>query len=173
MNRRPRALRRAFTGACVAWAGAIPAAAFAAAGPARMPVYLFAVAVYAIGSVICHQLPERSFHIWGRQLPVCARCVGIYAGAALAVGAFYASQWGPRGGAARAGSVLGGDSGHLHRRRLQLVAWAAVPTAVTLIFEWTTHVTPSNAVRAAAGLTLGAAVAWLVMHELAANPEVN
>ena len=34
--------------------------------------------LYAAGSVICHQLPERSFFLDGRQLPVCARCTGLY-----------------------------------------------------------------------------------------------
>lgn len=28
----------------------------------------------------CHQLPERSFHIKGYQLPLCARCMGIVIG---------------------------------------------------------------------------------------------
>ena len=36
--------------------------------------------VYGVGSFICHQLPERSFHLAGFQLPVCARCLGIYIG---------------------------------------------------------------------------------------------
>ena len=39
---------------------------------------LFLAFVYAAGSVICHQLPERSFFLDGRQLPVCARCTGLY-----------------------------------------------------------------------------------------------
>ena len=48
---------------------------------------LFLAFVYAVGSVICHQLPERSFFIEGRQLPVCARCTGLYlSGAAGALG---------------------------------------------------------------------------------------
>ena len=34
--------------------------------------------LYASGSVICHQLPERSFFWNGQQLPVCARCTGLY-----------------------------------------------------------------------------------------------
>jgi uncharacterized membrane protein len=34
-----------------------------------------------IGYAICHQIPERSFHIAGQQLPLCARCTGIYMGA--------------------------------------------------------------------------------------------
>jgi uncharacterized membrane protein len=28
----------------------------------------------------CHQLPERSFFIRGRQLPLCARCTGVAVG---------------------------------------------------------------------------------------------
>lgn len=28
----------------------------------------------------CHQLPERSFFVKGRQMPLCARCTGILAG---------------------------------------------------------------------------------------------
>src|SRR5687768_17099872 len=39
---------------------------------------LFLAFVYAAGSLICHQLPERSFFLDGRQLPVCARCTGLY-----------------------------------------------------------------------------------------------
>jgi len=39
---------------------------------------LFLALVYAAGCVICHQLPERSFFLDGRQLPVCARCTGLY-----------------------------------------------------------------------------------------------
>jgi uncharacterized membrane protein len=48
-----------------------------------LPVPL-AAAVYLFGAQICHQIPERSFVLDGVQLPVCARCLGIYAGAALA-----------------------------------------------------------------------------------------
>ena len=74
-------LRRAFLGASTAWLAAIPLAAFAASRPAAASRYAFALGVYAIGHVVCHQLPARSFHLWGAQLPVCARCTGIYAGA--------------------------------------------------------------------------------------------
>jgi uncharacterized membrane protein len=41
--------------------------------------------VFAIGSLICHQRPERSFFLAGHQLPVCARCTGIYLSAVAGV----------------------------------------------------------------------------------------
>lgn len=34
-----------------------------------------------VGYGICHQLPERSFFLDGRQLPLCARCTGTFLGA--------------------------------------------------------------------------------------------
>jgi uncharacterized membrane protein len=34
-------------------------------------------------SSICHQMPERSFHLCGHHLAVCARCTGIYGGFVL------------------------------------------------------------------------------------------
>jgi uncharacterized membrane protein len=36
-------------------------------------------------SPVCHQIPERSFHISGYPLAVCARCTGIYGGFLLGV----------------------------------------------------------------------------------------
>ena len=44
--------------------------------------------------------------------------------------------------------------------------FAALPTAVTLVYEWTTGNTPSNAIRALAGAPLGAAVALIVIEAL-------
>ncbi len=35
--------------------------------------------IYRISSLVCHQLPERSFVASGRALPLCSRCTGIYA----------------------------------------------------------------------------------------------
>lgn len=39
------------------------------------------------GYAICHQLPERSFHLGGAQLPLCARCSGTFLAALLGLGA--------------------------------------------------------------------------------------
>ena len=35
----------------------------------------------AIGYAVCHRISERSFHIGSLQLPLCARCSGMYLGA--------------------------------------------------------------------------------------------
>jgi hypothetical protein len=43
-----------------------------------------------------------------------------------------------------------------------LLLIALLPTAATLVFEWTTGVTPPNWIRALAGLPLGVAAAWAV-----------
>lgn len=34
----------------------------------------------ACGFLGCHQLPQRSFHIGNWQLPICARCTGVFIG---------------------------------------------------------------------------------------------
>jgi len=143
-------LRPAFVAASVAWVLVLPLATLVAGRPHASPApAAFALAVYAVGSVICHQLPERSYRLFGAQMPVCARCTGIYFGAAVA--AILAAR--------------GVRSTALARRTLRLVLLAAaVPTALTLVFEWTTGITPSNTVRFAAGVPIGAAIAWAVVR---------
>ena len=48
-----------------------------------------------IGKYICHQKPERSFFIKGRQFPVCARCTGFYSGLVvyLVYSIFYSNNY--------------------------------------------------------------------------------
>ena len=36
--------------------------------------------LYHFFSFVCHQIPERSFHIAGEQFAVCHRCFGVYFG---------------------------------------------------------------------------------------------
>ncbi len=38
-----------------------------------------------IGYAVCHRIDERSFHILGRQLPLCARCTGEFNAAAISL----------------------------------------------------------------------------------------
>ena len=44
----------------------------------------FASPVYKAFSFVCHQIPERSFHLSGHQFGVCSRCTGLYTGFAVA-----------------------------------------------------------------------------------------
>src|SRR5688572_14997247 len=78
-------LRRVLITSSIFWSLLLPLAPFAASRPApAIAWYMLAFLVYGVGSVVCHQLPERSFFLWSAQWPVCARCTGIYVGAAVA-----------------------------------------------------------------------------------------
>jgi uncharacterized membrane protein len=50
----------------------------------------------AIGYAVCHRIDARSFHIGDRQMPLCARCTGMYLGALA--GMLYQIIQGRRGG---------------------------------------------------------------------------
>ncbi len=137
---------------------ALPLATIAATVPSSQATnvgYAFALVLYAAGSLICHQRPERSFHLLGTQMPVCARCTGIYAGAAITAVAVIARSVTSHASPLKTRRLETSDL-----RRILLVS--AVPTAVTLVYEWTTGQTPGNWIRAMSGVPLGAAVAWMV-----------
>jgi uncharacterized membrane protein len=114
--------------------------------------YIIALA-YAAGSLVCHQIPERSFHIGGAQLPVCARCTGLYLGAAA--GALFWLA--------------------LSRRRLTIprartvLAIAAIPTVMTLVLAWAGWWDASNAVRAVTALPLGISGGAIVLAGVSGN----
>jgi len=40
--------------------------------------------IYKAFSFVCHQIPDRSFHLAGHQFGVCSRCTGLYVGFAVA-----------------------------------------------------------------------------------------
>src|SRR5688500_13513428 len=138
------ALRRALVASSIAWAAVLPLAPYAASQPGSARAwYALAFFVYGAGSVVCHQLPERSFVLWSAQWPVCARCTGIYVGAAVA--AIFAtvglkqirlppSPWRGFGGPRKPDTTYA---------RVMLAA-GAVPTALTLAYEWIAGDTPSN-----------------------------
>ena len=159
-------LRAALVAAAAAWVVLLVAAPFLASRPHASPLAtVLILGVYGIGSLVCHQLPERSYHLWTAQMPVCARCAGIYVGAAVGAiaGAFRA-----RGG--RPGSAPGRNTLRPGIVRLAL-ALAVAPTLVTLAYEWSTGDMPSHAIRAAAGVPIGLVAAWLVVT--AAENRVN
>jgi uncharacterized membrane protein len=110
-----------------------------------------AAVLYLAGSFICHQRPARSFHLEAGQLPVCARCLGIYAGAALGSLAGWAPlvipAWRPR----------------------TLLAAGLAPTVVTLALEWSGLVDPGNVARSAAGVILGLAAAFVLLPRMQVN----
>src|SRR6266850_1689646 len=45
---------------------------------------VFAATIYKAFGFLCHQIPERSFHLAGHQFGVCSRCTGLYIGFAIA-----------------------------------------------------------------------------------------
>lgn len=49
---------------------------------------IWALPLYHAFSLVCHQIPERSFFIAGQPFAVCARCFGLYAGFTLATIAY-------------------------------------------------------------------------------------
>ena len=126
---------------------------------------LFLAFLYATGSVICHQLPERSFFLEGRQLPVCARCTGLYlSGAAGILGWFtwkMARGW-RRIATPRKVRVVGAPVVMRPRAALAIVITAGVPTALSyatgVIGVWD----GSNITRALLAVPLGAAAGAVV-----------
>ena len=113
----------------------------------RMAV-MVAAGPYAMGRLICHQRAERSFHMWDVQLPVCARCLGLYAAAPLG---FVWPLAAVRRGRGRRSAAWRGP-----------VLMAAAPTAVAVALEWLGIASPDAWVRAVAALPLGAVAAGAV-----------
>jgi hypothetical protein len=144
-----------------AWAAALVLAPFLLTHRDRPgPGVSASVLAYVLGGLVCHQRLPRTFVLWGAAMPVCARCAGLYAGAAL-------------------GAAAGVLAAHRRRwRRLgrsgveSLGAWrvglalAAAPTVATLALETFIGVPITNAVRSAAGVVLGAAVGWVAASSL-------
>ena len=104
--------------------------------------------IYLAGSVVCHQLPERSF-FWtnGVQLPVCARCTGLYLGGLLAVVGWIGHK-----------VRLRGREWPLDpHAALRLVVIASLPTLISVALSAAGVWDHSNVVRAALALPAGLA----------------
>jgi uncharacterized membrane protein len=148
----PRALAAIITIGAISWSAALFLAPFALTG--RSPrLASLAVSVYRAGGLICHQRPQRSFHLVGVQQPVCARCTGLYLSGALgALVAWLASR--------RPG---------MPRRTRAVIVLAAVPTALSVGLEFVGLLYSSNALRAISALPLGAAAGWIFIQSLRAE----
>ena len=155
MRQVQRTLRITFLLTSLGWATALPLTTWVASrAHAPSLLYAAAAAVYGIGALVCHQLPARSFQLWAVQLPVCARCTGIYVGAAIA--SLIAMAVTPR------------DAPRV--TRVAILA-AVAPAALTLVYEWWSGQMPAHWIRAASGVPIGAMVTALVVA--ATGDQVN
>lgn len=113
---------------------------------------LLLVLVFAAGSVVCHQIPERSFFIGGHQLPVCARCTGLYlsglAGLMAWIGFKALRGWRPVTWPPRAA--------------LTAVSIAAVPTLLSVASGTLGLADGTNLIRATLAMPLGASAGAVV-----------
>jgi uncharacterized membrane protein len=146
---RPRLLLAVLFAGALAWLAALVWAPFAVPSLAGR-------AIYAAAAAVCHQLPERTFHLIGGPLAVCARCLGLYAGGAAVAGAALVAF------EALPASAAAGPS-----RARRLLAAAAVPTLITLSLEHLTSVPIGNSARFLTALPLGAAIAWVIAAAIA------
>ena len=109
--------------------------------------------VYMAGSIVCHQIPERSFHINGVQFPVCARCTGLYVGGLVGV-----MLW-----------LLRRDRAMTTKAARVALVGAAIPTMFTLVTAQLAWWDPMNAVRAGLAAPLGVVVGAVVTAGLTRN----
>ncbi len=155
---------RVFLGLTVTWLATLVAVPFAMAHEVGgRPATALSAGSYLVGGLICHQRPTRSFRLWGVQMPVCARCAGLYGGAAL--GAVVVGAW--PSGHRRAGRIRRDSSrGLLGGERVPALRWvvvgAAVPTGVSVVMETLGIVEGSAVIRAVGAIPLGVAVTWVV-----------
>lgn len=111
----------------------------------------WATVLYVAAAQVCHQQHERSFHTGGEKWPVCARCAGLYLAAPFGVAGFFAS-----------GARLG-RSGARGLQPAHVLLIGAVPTLVTVLWEWGGLGMPPHWVRFVTALPLGAAIAGVLL----------
>lgn len=132
----------------LAWPALLGAALWDRIAHAREDRSVWSAVVYVAASQVCHQQPERSFQSRGAHWPVCARCAGLYLAAP-----FGALLWVRR--------RVGGPG----TRSLPVVLGAAaLPTLITVGWEWMGLGMPANGIRFAAALPLGAAILHVLLR---------
>jgi len=142
----------------VAWAGASAFAALVLGLVVLAPALkaggsvLLAQAVYKLFGAACHQIPERSFHLWGFPLAVCARCAGLYVGAAAGFLAY---------------PLLRRPLARTDAPRRAWLLLAAVPTTLDFLLGVTGLWENTHASRFSTALLLGAAASFFILPGLA------
>lgn len=96
--------------------------------------------------LLCHGRAERCLLLWNTPMPICSRCVGIYAGALALLGLFAATS---------------------RRWNREIATWAALVLTIPLVVDGVTQALglreSSNALRLLTGLLAGlAGMAWVV-----------
>jgi uncharacterized membrane protein len=132
----------------VAW-GTLCAAIVGAPLLASHSYHNVASILYYGFSLVCHQIPERSFIFCGYPLPVCHRCSGIYAGLFL-------------------GCLVAIRSLHRHiQARRFLVLSVVMALGIDALAPWTGLWNSSTLSRFSTGLAFGMVTSLLVVRGLA------
>ena len=118
----------------------------------------------AVGYAVCHQIPERSFHIGDRPISLCARCSGMYLGAFI--GLAFHFRYRRRGGMPAkkiyillglfflAFAVDGGNSYiYLLKEKMSLAGLARLPNLYV----------PNNTLRLITGTGMGLGISALLV----------
>ncbi|MEO8379876.1 MAG: DUF2085 domain-containing protein [Acidobacteriota bacterium] len=105
--------------------------------------------------IMCHGLPQRSLELFGTPMPLCARCVGIYAGMLFAIVAFWA----------------------IPLLREKIMRWVAIVAVTPLAVDGLTQLTglreSTNPLRLATGLIAGLAFGLWILSAVERRPELN
>jgi len=102
-------------------------------------------ALFQLMGVFCHQIPERSWFIYGAQLPLCVRCTAITVGALLAAAYILTRRPVPR---------------------VEICLFGVAPLALDVVLQVLGTYEGSNTLRAMTGLGFGfffliGALSWL------------
>lgn len=92
-------------------------------------------------------MPERTIHTADVAWPVCARCSGLYLATPLGIAGLFLRRRGR-------GRVW---------QPAPLVIVAAIPTVLTILWEWAGFGMPSHAVRLVTAVPLGAAITYALL----------
>jgi uncharacterized membrane protein len=98
--------------------------------------------VYIFGDLWCHQRSDRSLFINGNQMPVCARCLGIFLGI-------------PFGILASTLTWIGDVDERLHKKVLVLISIGYAPILIDSIGQSVGSWDSTNTIRLLTGTTAG------------------